>query len=54
MPPPTRRVEVGGSATSVGVRNTLRINTVACTEAWSTVLAMMKSGELRRVRCWPK
>ena len=33
MPPPTKNAEVGESATSVGVRSTLRINTVACAEA---------------------
>ena len=43
MPPPTRRAEVGESATSVGVRSTLRINTVACAEAWSTGLAIVRS-----------
>ena len=32
MPPPTRRAEVGESATSVGLRSTLRINIVACAE----------------------
>ena len=30
MPPSTRRVEVGASATSVGARSTLRINIVLC------------------------
>ena len=54
MPPLTRRAEVGVSATSVGVRSTLRINTVASAEAWSTRLAIVRSEELRRVRCWPK
>ena len=33
---------------SVGVRNTLRINTVACAEAWSTGFAIVRSEELRR------
>ena len=47
--PPTRRGDVGKSATSVGVRSTLRINTVACAEAWSTGFAIVRSEELRRV-----
>ena len=42
------------SATSVGMRSTLRIYTVAYAEAWSTGLAIVSSGELRRVGCWPK
>ena len=46
MPPPTRRAEVGASATSVEVRNALRINTMACAEARSTVLAIVSSEEL--------
>ena len=54
MPPPTTRTEVGESATSVRVRSTLRINSVACAEAWSTGLAIVRSEELRKVRCWPK
>ena len=54
MPPPIRRVEVRASTTSVGVRNTLRINNAACAEAWSTRLAIVRSEELRRVRCWSK
>ena len=52
VPPPTRRAEVGASATSVGVRNTLRISTVACAEVLSTGLAIVRSEELRRARCW--
>ena len=54
MPLPTRRAEVGESATFVGVRRTLRITNVACAEAWSTGLAIVRSKELRSVRCWPK
>ena len=54
MPAPTRRAEVGESATSVGVGSTLRINTVACAEAWSIGLAIVGSEELSRVRWWPK
>ena len=55
MPPPTRRAELGGKATSsVGVRSTLRINTEACAKAWSTGLAIVRSKELRRVQFWPK
>ena len=54
MPPSIRRTEVGESAKSVEVRSTLRINTVACAKAWSTGLAIVRSYELRRVRCWPK
>ena len=54
MPPPTRRAKEGENATSMGVRSTLHINTVACAQAWSTGLAIVKSEELRRVRCWPK
>ena len=46
---PTRRAEGGESSTFVEVRSTLRINAVACTEAWSTGLAIVKSEELRRV-----
>ena len=49
--PPTRRAEVGESATSMGVRSTLCEKTVACAEAWSTGLAVLKSEELRRVQC---
>ena len=52
--PPTRRAEVGEGATSEGVKSTLRVNTVACAEAWSTGLSIRRSEELRRVRCWPK
>ena len=54
MAPPTRRAEVGESATSVGVRSTLRINTVACAETWSIGLAIMRSEELKRVRMLAK
>ena len=54
MPPPTRRAEVGASATSVGMRSTLRINTVACAEACSIGLVIGRSEEPRRVQCWPK
>ena len=54
MPPSTRRADVGISATSVGVRSTSRINTVASVEAWSTELAILRSKELRKVGCWPK
>ena len=36
MSPPTRRAEVGKSATSVGVRSTLRINTMGFAEACRT------------------
>ena len=46
MPPPTRRSEIGASATSVGVRSTLRTYTVACVEAWRTGLAKVRSEEL--------
>ena len=35
MFPPTRRAEVGESATSVEVRSTWRMNAVACAEAWT-------------------
>ena len=45
--PRTRRAEVGGSATSVGVRSISRINTVACAEAWTTGLAIVTSKELK-------
>ena len=38
------------SATSVGVRRTLSINTVACAETWSTELAIVRSEKLRRMR----
>ena len=38
-----------GNATSGGVRSTLRINTMACAEAWSTELAVMRSEKLRKV-----
>ena len=54
MPPPTRRAEVGASATSAGVRGTLRTSTVACAEVLSTGLANVRSEELRRARCWQK
>ena len=54
MPPPTRRAEVGESAASVEERIILRLNTVTCANAWSTGLAIVRSGELRRLRCWPK
>ena len=50
-PPPIRRAEVGASATSAGVRSTLRTNTVACAEVLITGLAIVRSEELRRVRC---
>ena len=43
-----------GGATSVGARSSLHTNAVACAEAWSTKLAIVRSEELRRVRCWPK
>ena len=35
--PPTRRAEIGASATSAGVRGTLRRRTVACAEILSTI-----------------
>ena len=47
MPLLTRRVEVRASATSAGVRSTLRINTVACAKILSTGLANV-SEEPRR------
>ena len=37
-----------------GVKSILRINIVVCAEAWSTILAIVRSEELRRVRYWPK
>ena len=40
-----------GKATSVGVRSTLRVITVACAETWSTELISVRSEELRRGRC---
>ena len=49
--PPTRRAEVRASATSVGVRSTLRTGTAACTRVLSIGLANVRSEELRRVRC---
>ena len=54
MPPPTKRAEVAAGATSVEVRSTLRTSAGACAEALSTGLAVVRSEELRRVRCWPK
>ena len=54
MPPSTRRAEVGKSASSVGVRSTLRASTVACAEVLSTGLVIVSSEELRRVRCRQK
>ena len=54
MPPTTRRAEVGASATFMRERSTLRINTVACADTLSTGLAIVRSKELRRVRCWSK
>ena len=54
MPTPTRRAEVGASATSVEVKSTSCIITVACAEALSTGLVIVKSEELRRVRCCQK
>ena len=50
MPPPTRRAEVEESVTPLGVRNTLRLNTVACAEAWRTGFAIVRIEELGRVR----
>ena len=50
MPTPTRRAEVGASSTSVEVRSTLCINTVACAEALSTGLVIVRSEEPRRVQ----
>ena len=41
MPPPTKRAEVGASATSVGVRSILRKSIVACTEVLSFELRLM-------------
>ena len=52
MPPPTRRAEIGASATFVEVRSTLRTKTVAYAEAWSNGVAIVGGKELRRVRCW--
>ena len=54
MPPPTKRADVGASATSVGMRSTLRTSTMAYAEVLSSELATVKSEELRKVRCWPK
>ena len=54
MPQPTKRAEVGESASSVGVRSNLRITSAACAEAWSTGLVIVRREELRKVRCWPK
>ena len=52
--PAVKKVEiVRGSATSVGVKSILRINTKACAEAWKTGLAIVRRVELRRVRYWP-
>ena len=48
MPPP-KKMMVGASATSVGVRSALRTSTVAYAEVLSTRLAIMKSEELKRV-----
>ena len=50
MPPPTRSAEVGKSSTSVGVRGTFLIYSVACAKARSTGLAVARGEELRRVR----
>ena len=54
MPPPTKRVEVGASATSVGVRSISRINIVACVDVLRTRLTILRSEELKMVRRWQK
>ena len=54
IPPLTKRAEVKASATSMGMRITLRMDTVACVEAWIIGLTVVRNEELRRVQRWPK
>ena len=51
---PIRRAEVGASATSAGVRSTLRTSTGICAKVLSTGLTIVRSEELRRARYWQK
>ena len=53
MPPPTRKAEVGTSATSVGVRSTLCTSTVACAEVLSTEHDFLKKQVDNRKQAQP-